>query len=121
MNPTLYDVFRGAIKYSLSLNFQRASGAAFHTLIAQDTFCAIQALTAIIEHIHIHGAHSPALAALDTFFLIHLDTDQSIIAGWLQEHGDGANIFTKSAVVFEGNCQRNANPIIENVANDEAP
>ena len=91
--------------------------AGLYALHAQDAFRAIEPFSGVVRHVHIHGAHLPALSAGDALFLIARYPEQGKIAHRLQKDRYRAEILAESTVVFASECQRNANRIIQDISN----
>ena len=72
------------------------------------------------ENLNIHRAVFFALFAADTFIGVQFDMEEGKAAGWFQEDGDRTDIFAESPVVFADESQRNADNIIEKIADEKA-
>ena len=88
----------------------------FHTFHAENALGSVFPFSGIIRHVHVHRADAPAPAAGDAFIPVTFYPHHGKIAHWFQEHRNRTDILAESTIVFQQNCEDNANHIIEDVA-----
>ena len=71
-----------------------------HALHAEDTLCSVFPFSGIIGHVHIHGADSLALSAVNALFFIAGYAQQLKATHRFQKNRDRADIFAEGTVVF---------------------
>ena len=72
-----------------------------------------------VENFNVHRAVFFAFFAADTFVRVQLDMEEGKAAGWFQEDCDRADIFAESPVIFADESQRDADNIIEKIADEK--
>ena len=100
---------------------QRFCGAGPRALVAEDALRSVFPFAGFFVDLHIHGADAQAFTAVDAFALVTVDAQQGEIAHGLEEYRDGAEIFSKCAVILEGKGQRDARDVIERISGEEQP
>ena len=98
---------------------QGFGGAYFGALLAEDAFCGIFATAGVLVYLYFHRTCFQALSAFDTFIFVALDSEQGIVAHWLEEYGYGADVFAEGTIVFQKNRKQYADYIIDNIPNHE--
>ena len=100
---------------------QRLCGTDLRAFIAEDALRSIFPPAGFFVGLHVHGADSETLPAMDALILIAVDAQQRKIAHGLEKHRDGAEILAERAAILERKRQRDARDIVECVSGQEHP
>ena len=98
---------------------QRLCGTDLRAFIAEDALRSIFPPAGFFVGLHVHGADSETLPAMDALALIAVDAQQRKIAHGLEKHRDGTQILAERPVIFESEGKRNADNIVKHIPGEE--
>ena len=98
---------------------QRLCGTDLRTLAAEDALRSIFPPAGFFVGLHVHGADSETLPAMDALILIAVDAQQRKIAHGLEKHRDGTQILAERPIIFESEGKRNADNIVKHIPGEE--
>lgn len=100
---------------------QRLFRTGLCAFVAKNTLRSVFPLAGFFIGLHIHGADPQALATVNAFILITVDTQEREVAHRLEEHCDGAQIFAERTVILEYKGKRNACNVVKHISGEEQP
>ena len=97
-------------------SLQRLYGACFLAPVAEDALCGVFSLAGIVAHFHIHRTDFQTFTAMDAFAFVATDAQHGEVTHRLEEDCDGADVLAEGAVVFKNHGERNADRVVEQIA-----
>ena len=100
-------------------SLQRLYGTLFLAAVAEDALRGVLPLAGVVVHLHVHRADFQTFAAMDAFAFVATDAQHGEVTHRLEENGDGTDVLAEGAVVFEDHGKRDADRVVEQVADKE--
>ena len=100
-------------------SLQRLHGTLLLAAVAEDALRGVLPLAGVVVHLHVHRTDFQTFAAMNALTFVATDAQHGEVTHRLEEDRDGTDVLAEGAVVFEDHGERDADRVVEQVADKE--